>query len=330
MNESEPRQAPPSGPAGPEDLGAWGKITELLGGLVPHEVRRVAGGEICESYRLTLGAATDQDGGPFRDVFAKTLASAPPDFFPAEAAGLELLRATGTVAIPRVLAADAELLVLEWVPSGPPTPDAAERLGRDLAALHNTRAPHYGTAGPLYLGPVPLVTPGSPPDPEGPGDAAAGTRMPSEPADWPAFHAEYRLLPLLRLAVDNDGIGAADRADVERLCERIDEVAGPPQPPTYIHGDLWVGNILWSEHPHLIDPAAQGGHPEADLAFLEMSGCPHFDRLIGAYEEVRPLPGRTRRAPLHQLHHVLIHAALFGGAYGPESGSVARAALAQG
>jgi fructosamine-3-kinase len=285
-----------------------GRVAKLAG-LPDGSASPVAGGEICDAYRVTL------DGG--RTLFAKTRAGAPADFFAAEAAGLELLRATGTIPIPPVIAAEPDLLVLGWVDDGSPTPAKAERLGRDLAALHDTPAPHYGTAGPLYLGPVPLATPVPPP---------------ADPADWPAFHAEHRLLPLLRLAVDGDGIGERDAADVEALCARMGEagtgIAGPPQPPAYIHGDLWFGNVLWSDRPHLIDPAAQGGHPEADLAFLELSGCPQWDRLIAAYEEVRPLPGRAARAPLHQLHHVLIHAALFGGDYGPQSGSVARAAMA--
>jgi fructosamine-3-kinase len=288
------------------------RVRELTGGGIPMGIHPVSGGEICDAYRITFGIGADNNGGPFLDYFAKTRAGAQTDFFAAEAAGLELLRATGTVAIPRVTAAEPGLLVLEWIADGAPTPPKAERLGRDLAALHSAPAPHYGTTGPLYLGPVPLTTP---------------TPPPATPADWPAFHAEHRLEPLLRMAVDGGGIGARDAADVTALCDRIAEVAGPPQPPAFIHGDLWAGNILWTERPHLIDPAAQGGHPEADLAFLEMSGCPHFDRLMGAYEEVRPLPGRAGRAPLHQLHHVLIHAALFGGGYGPQSGAVARAAL---
>ncbi|WP_318842158.1 fructosamine kinase family protein [Streptomyces marincola] len=298
---------PGADPGADPRAAALGRRVAGLSGAAPVAARPVPGGDICAAYRVEL-----DDG---RTVFAKTVPQPPPDFFAAEAAGLDLLRSTGTVAVPGVLAAFPDLLVLEWVDTAAPTPAQAERLGSELAALHATPAPHYGTAGPLYLGPVPLTTPAPPV---------------TDPAGWPAYHAEHRLLPLLRLAVDSGGIAAEDARDVERLCDGIDRVAGPPQPPAVIHGDLWAGNILWTPdgRPHLIDPAAQGGHPEADLAFLELSGCPHFDRLIRAYEDVRPLPGRRARAPLHQLHHVLIHAALFGGAYGPESGATARAALA--
>ncbi|NGN70516.1 phosphotransferase, partial [Streptomyces sp. A7024] len=157
---------------------------------------------------------------------------------------------------------------------------------------------------------------------------------PASPADWPRFHADYRLLPFLRRATDNAALTLADAAAVERLCERLydgdEQVSGPPQPPAVIHGDLWSGNVHFTAaggRPYLIDPAAQGGHPETDLAFLELFGCPHLDKILGAYEEVRPIPGRRARVPLHQLHHLLVHAALFGGGYGAQCGTAARAAL---
>lgn len=286
-------------PAGPAD-----RVAALLGEPVT-ELGPVGGGSICRAERLRR-----RSGGT---VFAKSLADAPPGFFAAEAAGLRLLGGTGTVAVPEVLAADDDTLVLEWVEPGPATPAAAERLGRELAALHRVPAPGYGTAHPAYIGSLPLPLP-----------------SPGSPGDWPSFHAGRRLLPFLRQAADDGAVTPADVRAVERVCELLPRIGGPPQPPAVIHGDLWSGNVLYAAdgRARVVDPAAQGGHPEADLAMLELFGCPHLERVLAAYEEVRPLPGRRERVPLHQLHPLLVHAVLFGAGYGAAAGRAAREALA--
>ncbi|MBB5787000.1 fructosamine-3-kinase [Jiangella mangrovi] len=99
-----------------------------------------------------------------------------------------------------------------------------------------------------------------------------------------------------------------------------------------IHGDLWAGNVLWTERDaHLVDPAAHGGHRETDLAMLTLFGLPHLDRVLAAYDEAAPLaPGWRERTALHQLHPVLVHAVLFGGSYGAQAGQLARQALRAG
>jgi fructosamine-3-kinase len=295
------------------------RVARLTGAAESTRTRPVAGGDICDAYLVELRGADGLHGSGDLRVFAKTLDDAPPDFFAAESAGLQRLSDTGAVAVPRVLAAERDMLVLEWVEPGAPSAEQAERLGRDLAALHDSPAPSYGTPGlPCYLGPLPLTSP---------------ERPVKDPDEWPAFHAEHRLLPFLRRAADSGAISRSDARDVERVCEELGtggaDIAGPPQPPAVIHGDLWSGNVHWAEdgRARLIDPAAQGGHPETDLALLQLFGCPRLSRILAAYDEVRPVPGRSARVPLHQLQHLLLHAALFGTGYGEQCGVAARAAL---
>ena len=82
---------------------------------------------------------------------------------------------------------------------------------------------------------------------------------------------------------------------------------------------MWSGNLLWGADGQvwLIDAAAaHGGHRETDLAMLQWFGAPFLDEIIAAYDEEGVLaPGWRNRATLHQLHPMLVHAALFGGGY---------------
>jgi fructosamine-3-kinase len=98
----------------------------------------VGGGDVCTASRLTL-----DDGA---SVFTKTWPSgnAPEHFFATEAAGLSWLREAGAVPVPEVLVTLPELLALEWIDAGPASAAAAERFGRELAALHRSGAESFG------------------------------------------------------------------------------------------------------------------------------------------------------------------------------------------
>ncbi|MCQ4041344.1 fructosamine kinase family protein [Streptantibioticus rubrisoli] len=235
-----------------------------------------------------------------------------PEAIRAEAAGLRWLAEAGAVRVPAVRGHDEDWLVLDRVEAGQPTPAAAERLGRELAALHDRGAPAFGA-----------------PPPAGPADAWIGLApMANVPgSSWPQWYAEWRVLPYLRRAVDDGILDRADAALVERVCRRLPELAGPDEPPARLHGDLWNGNVLWGsdQSAWLIDPAAHGGHRETDLAMLQLFGCPHLDRVLAGYQQVRPLADDwTDRIGLHQLFPLLVHTVLFGGGYAGQALAVAR------
>jgi fructosamine-3-kinase len=254
----------------------------------------VGGGSICAATRLTLDDGTS--------LFAKSWPGGepPPGFFAAEATGLRWLAEAGAP-VPEVLAELPALLVLEWLDPGTPTPAGAYRLGQALAALHRAGAPAFGTGRPGYIGALPL--------PETTGER------------WPAWFAQARLAPYLKTSADRGALSAADVRAVEGLLDTVDGYAGEAadEPPARIHGDLWPGNVLWSASGtgYLIDPAAQGGHRETDLATLALfGGVAYLDRLLAGYQEAYPLADGWRgRVPLHQLHLLLVHTAMFGTSY---------------
>ena len=263
-------------------------------------MRSVLGTPVARAATLKSGIERVElaDG---RTVLVKSGASA------AEAAGLRWLRIDGGPLVPEVLEFDGNLLVTEFVPHGSPGENAAAVLGRGLAAMHRAGAPAFGA-----------------PPPGGPTDAWIGMApMRNAPSpSWPQWYVTDRVLPYLRKARLRDSA-------VDRVCERIDELAGPPEPPARLHGDLWSGNVLWSgDGAWLVDPAAHGGHRETDLAMLALFGCPHLSTVLAAYDEAYPLAeGWRRRVALHQLFPLLVHTVLFGGGYAEQTIAAARAAL---
>jgi fructosamine-3-kinase len=282
-------------------LGAVAQRAESLLGTSVVATTPVAGGDICTATRLRLS-----DG---RSALIKTRPNAPDGFFVREADGLRWLAEAGGVAVPDVLAAEEDCLVLTWVESARPTVDTAEGFGRALARTHAAGGPCFGTeTGDGFIGTLPL---------------------PNRPADsWPEFYATRRVLPYLKLARDRGHIDPADAAVVESVVRRIVDLAGPGEPVARLHGDLWAGNLLWGADGRvwLVDPAAHGGHRETDLAMLALFGCPHLPRVLEAYAEAAPLAdGWEDRVPLHQLFPLLVHACLFGGGYGGRAAEAARA-----
>jgi len=285
-------------------LAAVANRAETLLGTAVVATSPVAGGDVCTATRLRLADGTS--------ALVKTRPHPPAGFFRTEADGLAwLAAATGGVPVPEVLAVDDDCLVLRFVEGARPSPEAAEGFGRALATTHRAGADGFGRPGGEdgFIGVLPL-----------PGSVPAGT-------PWPEFYATRRVLPYLRLAADRGAVTVEDVRDVERLVGRLTRLAGPEEPPSRLHGDLWSGNLLWGtdDRVWLVDPAAHGGHRETDLAMLALFGCPQLPRVLEAYDEAAPLAdGWQDRVPLHQLFPLLVHAALFGGGYGARAGDAAR------
>jgi fructosamine-3-kinase len=240
--------------------------------------------------------------------FVKGDATAPDGFFEVEAAGLRWLAevADGAAAV-RVLDVRPDSITLERLHPASPTRECAERFGRALARTHAAAAAWFGSPpdgwdGDGFIGPLPLPH---------------ATR--ERPTSFGEFYARYRVEPYLRRARD---AGTLDRDQVTTVAAVVDRIATGDLDagyarPSRIHGDLWSGNVIWTPSGAvLIDPAAHGGHPETDLAMLDLFGLQHLDTVLAAYQEVSPLDdGWRERVALHQLHPLLVHVVLFGGGY---------------
>jgi len=262
-------------------------------------VRPISGGSISQVF------CAQSPEGP---IFVKTMRDPPADFFAREAAGLNALRVTGAIPVPHVLWHTVSALALEWI-DHPTVTDAgtvgnakgAAEFGAHLAALHSHRGLAFGTVDSSsrgYLGSVEL-------------DLQAQHH-------WPQAYLEQRVRPLARQAVAANGLDPAALPLIDALSGRDDEFWGPSEPPALVHGDLWHGNrVVGSDGRHwLVDPSAQYGHRELDLALMRLFGG--FDEVtFSAYMEVAPLaPGWQERTGLYQLAPLLANTLIHGGSAG--------------
>lgn len=265
--------------------------------------RSIGGGCIHDARGLT-----GEDG---RRFFIKQNAASLLPSFMAEVESLRAMAATGTIRVPEPVGAWASagraLLVLEYLPIGNANGRDWQRMGRQLARLHQTTADTFGWDDDNWIGASPQIN----------------TRHP----DWIPFMADCRLRPQIQWA-RNKGLelGAADR-----LIDRLPDFYRDYLPvPSLLHGDLWTGNAAFLEDgtPVVFDPASYYGDREADLAMTELfGGFP--EAFYTGYESVWPLdPGYATRRDLTCLYHVLNHFNLFGGGYGAQAQGLIRRLLA--
>ncbi len=256
---------------------------------------RLSGGDINDAFELELSSGTH--------VFLKTNARAATSMFPAEARGLDWLRAAGELRVPEVLAVSSGragepgFLVLELLKSGRRCADFDERLGRGLARLHRFGAPRFGLDHDNFIGSL--------------------VQRNQSHASWAEFYWNERLEPQLARAVSAGLASARLSEGFARLGKRLPFLVGTEEAPARLHGDLWGGNLHVDDvgAPCLIDPAVYGGHREMDLAMMRLFGG-FSESVFRAYAEEWPLAaGHAERIALYQLYPLMVHVNLFGGGY---------------
>ncbi|GAA3292066.1 fructosamine kinase family protein [Dactylosporangium vinaceum] len=244
-------------------------------------------------------------------VFVKGFAEPPgDDVFAAEAEGLTALRELGGVATPDVVLASPELLVLSRLRGRPDGAAFWERAAHAVARLHlGTAGTRFGWHRDNWLG--------------------RRRQVNTWDDDGHAFFARHRLLRWLGEPRVDAALDAADRAALERLCDRLPELL-PPRPPCLTHGDLWAQNIMATAdgRPALIDPAVSYTWAEVDLAHVwSTAPPPEAGRFFAVYAELTGLDaGWPQRMPILQLRQHLAVIAQFDDDWG--AADAVRATLA--
>lgn len=245
-------------------------------------------------------------------VFVKWKADAPPNFFRAEADGLQRMQRAAAIRVPTVIAVQdtyPAFLVLDYIEASRPSAPArfAQQFGESLAAQHrNSVAAQYGLERDNFIGNLPQIN----------------TQKP----DWIHFYRDCRILPQMEIARKSGRLPASRERLLLQVVRRMDSLLdNPTSTPALIHGDLWSGNFLSvGNEPVLIDPAVYYADRETEIAYMELfGGFP--SGVLAAYREAYPLdPGYERRRALLQLYPLLVHLNHFGETYGQDVEAVCR------
>lgn len=225
-------------------------------------------------------------------VFAKLSTAANGlEQFEVEWSGLEYLAARADVRTPQGIAlhtveGTGTLMLqagLEEIDRGP---QQWREIGYALAHIHQTKGTRFGFErqgyfGPLYLDNRPLES-------------------------WTEFYAERRLYPRLMTCVDGGYLSSNEIKQIETVIARLPRLAVPDVEPTLLHGDAQRNNYVSTPHgSYVIDPAVYYGHPEMDLAYVDVFQPVPEEVLLG-YQEIQPIdPGFCERRDLWRLYGYL-------------------------
>lgn len=218
------------------------------------------------------------------------------DFFQAEADGLAAIRATQSLAVPKVFFLGEDGILLEDLRPAPPSPSFWEDLGRALAALHSTPGPYFGFPSDNYCG--------------------LTVQRNTPTADGFEFFARHRLEVQADQALARGLLPHHTYEQILKLADALKDRV-PEAPAVLVHGAFWMGNVMSNDEgdPAVIDPSAYWGWAVTDLARTLLFG--EFSEVFyAAYEEAAGIDGHWRDSALiFNLYHQLNHLNQFGDAY---------------
>ncbi|MBW4475465.1 MAG: fructosamine kinase family protein [Tolypothrix brevis GSE-NOS-MK-07-07A] len=273
-------------------------ISQVTGEKFENQSRRsLSGGCINQGYAVSSGDGKANARGE-RTYFVKLNQAAQIAMFEAEALGLQEIRQSNTIRVPKPIcwgtADNFSYMVLEWLEMNQGNSKSWEEMGRKLAEMHcYTSSQGMGWKINNTIGSTPQIN--------------------TWTADWAEFYIQNRLLYQFKLAIRRGG----NFPQQEKLLAAIPKLLSHQPQPSLVHGDLWGGNAgcTVSGEPVIFDPATYFGDREVDIAMTELFGvfpAPFYH----GYNEVFPLlSGYEQRKTIYNLYHILNHFNLFGGGY---------------
>ncbi len=197
--------------------------------------------------------------------------------------------------IPKVYSVTKQELVLEKIVYNYPDESQMETFAYSLAKLHELKFNSYGLEYNNYIG--------------------LSNQNNIFSNNWGEFFYKYRLLYQVQ-KIENKIIKEDFLIILNQEKENIiDFLNSNTDYASLVHGDLWSGNVLFSEKIYLIDPAVYFADREVDIAMTEMFGG-FSNKFYETYNNTLPLSSEyNNKKIIYNLYHYLNHYNLFGDSY---------------
>jgi protein-ribulosamine 3-kinase len=264
------------------------KLDDSISKVIP-----VSGGSINKVYRLQT-SSTNSFLLKLNSLYEY------PGMFKLEQEGLAAIQSTQTIAVPNVLLCgetEAEsYLVIQWIEPGQNTRKSSQKLGEQLAQMHQYTSSRFGFPIDNYMGSL--------------------IQSNKLHTTWDGFFIEERLKPMIKIAYEKHALGGNDIQLFEKLFQKLPELFDE-EPPALVHGDLWSGNYLidTNEVPYLIDPAVSYSNREFDIAMTTLFGGFDTSFYEAYHSNFQLQTGWKQRLNLWNLYPLLLHVNLFGDSY---------------
>ncbi|MDQ0158782.1 fructosamine kinase family protein [Alkalibacillus salilacus] len=267
------------------------KIISDVTGESINRMKAVSGGDINDSYYVQT-----MD----REYFVKVNKQGPEAFFNREVEGLNKINETNTINVPSMIDVndhdDLSYLILEWIDAQKHGDE--RQLGEQIGQLHNRIHNHFGYPHFTYVGTL-----------KQPNDLYGS---------WNKYYRDQRLLNQIQIGESLGVIKGEREKKIHQLLERIENLIPEKPDASYLHGDLWSGNWMFSKdgEPYVIDPSFLYGDRHFELAFTELFGG-FSNKFYEGYRSTNHIePYYSDVKPIYQLFYLLVHLNIFGEVYG--------------
>ena len=265
---------------------------ETLTGEAPSRQETIA-----ESYNLTLYKLEFKNHAP---IVAKYGRPKLRNHLALEYQMLKQLNGYDFLTTPKTIYADDQLYLMDYIEHKPlGHHQAAEpAIAQQIAQLHNIKAEKFGFEYDTIIGS--LLQP---------------NRFNK---NWIDFFRDERLVPFADSCYEQKLVTTEFRLKIDKLTLRLDELLTNNHPPTLIHGDLWLGNILTDDKTlkALIDPALYYANPEIELAYVTMHNSLGSD-FFNEYQNHHKIDDGffELRKDIYNIYPNLVHILLCGPEY---------------